>query len=253
MPPTPPHESTITLPAAAARMGRESDTAPPSSSASSAAARDAGTDTEKAGVPVETVGVLPLRPTLRDRWNYLTLRALPRPYYWHPQLTRARLALLLTALLLLALLLLAVVLPVVLTRRRTGGKSCAGCSPAAPKDLVPLPKGTKIYQGDGTYYETGMGACGIASANSEMVVAIAWQLFDSSQNGPNPNLNPLCGRKIRAWRAGGNSTSSQGAVEVTVVDRCIGCQPADLDFSITAFELLADKWEGRVGVQWAWV
>ena len=251
----PTGESTITLPAAAARMGREGDTAPSSSSDSLAAAQDAGTDAEKADVQVETVSVLPLRPTLRDRWNHLTLRALPQPHYLHPQLTRARLALLLAALLLLALLLLAVVLPVVLARRRAGGRSapCAGCSPTAPKDLVPLPTGTKVYQGDGTYYGTGLGACGITSADSQMVVAVAWQLFDSAQTGPNPNLNPLCGRKVRAWRTGSNGSSGHGAVEVTVVDRCTGCHPADLDFSITAFEVIADKWEGRVSVQWAWV
>ncbi|KAF8534954.1 hypothetical protein BDD12DRAFT_983569, partial [Trichophaea hybrida] len=34
-------------------------------------------------------------------------------------------------------------------------------------------------------------------------------------------------------------------VEVTVVDRCTGCKPQDLDFSPGAFKGIAEEWEGR--------
>lgn len=63
-----------------------------------------------------------------------------------------------------------------------------------------------------------------------------------------PNQNPACGRKIRAVRAG-----MTHGIEVTVVDRCTGCQPTDLDFSPTAFKMLGDIDEGRIPIQWAWV
>ena len=64
----------------------------------------------------------------------------------------------------------------------------------------------------------------------------------------NPNENPLCGRKVRVRREGGDMT-----VEVTVVDRCTGCKVEDLDMSPTVFDELAEWTEGRVRVEWAWV
>ena len=180
---------------------------------------------------------LPLRPTLRERYNHLVARLLPQPYYLHPTITRSRLAIALLFLL-FVLLLLTILLPILLTRHSSTN--------------ITLPTGAETYSGDGTYYGTGLGACGITSQDSQMVVAIAWDLFDHMGKGTagefNPNLNPVCGRKIRARRAGHTK-----AVEVTVVDRCTGCKPQDLDFSPTAFNAVAEEWEGRVGIEWAWV
>lgn len=41
---------------------------------------------------------------------------------------------------------------------------------------------------------------------------------------------------------------------MTAVDRCVGCDSWDLDFSPAAFEQLASFDLGRIyGVQWQWV
>ena len=74
------------------------------------------------------------------------------------------------------------------------------------------------------------------------MVAIGWQLYDSFATGAsvaNPNLNPVCGRQIRAscepsihlqdanWFLIIFRFHSDGGKSVTVVvlDRCGGCQP----------------------------
>ncbi|TFY79614.1 hypothetical protein EWM64_g4399 [Hericium alpestre] len=56
--------------------------------------------------------------------------------------------------------------------------------------------------------------------------------------------NSLCGKSITAT-AGANS------VNVTVADRCEGCQFNDLDFSPAAFGGLANMTAGRIDITWA--
>lgn len=77
-------------------------------------------------------------------------------------------------------------------------------------------------------------------------------MWDAVSTSTNPNANPLCGKKIRITRydasKGGNSSA-----DVTVVDRCTGCQPDDLDLSLSVFERLAEETEGRVVGSWAWL
>ncbi|EEH06401.1 riboflavin aldehyde-forming enzyme [Histoplasma capsulatum G186AR] len=102
------------------------------------------------------------------------------------------------------------------------------------------------YMGDLTYYDPGLGACGIESSAGEPVCAVSHYLYDAVSVGPNPNANPLCGKKLRLRRAG-------RSVDVTVVDRCVGCQPNDIDVSISVFTQLALEEQGRVDVQWAWL
>ena len=97
-----------------------------------------------------------------------------------------------------------------------------------------------------------MGSCGIVNNDNDTIVAVSMIIYDAASNSPNPNLNPLCGRKIRATRFredyGKNVT-----VEATVTDRCVGCKPADLDFSPYLFNKLADPALGRVDISWAWI
>lgn len=42
-------------------------------------------------------------------------------------------------------------------------------------------------------------------------------------------------------------------MDVTVVDRCVGCKTTDIDVSLSVFENLALTEQGRVLVQWAWI
>lgn len=112
---------------------------------------------------------------------------------------------------------------------------------------LPLPGGNGgPYTGDLTYYEPGLGACGVTSNDNDKIVAISHLVFDAASTGSNPNANPLCGKKIRARR-------DNKSVDLTVVDRCVGCQPKDIDVTVNTFAMLADVSQGRVLVEWNWL
>jgi len=115
---------------------------------------------------------------------------------------------------------------------------------------LPLPTGTARHTGDLTYYSPGLGACGLTSKEEDYVVSVAHSTFDAVQQGTDPNSNPLCKRKIRAQRLFNGEMAS---VDLTVVDRCTGCHPTDLDVSPSAFSKLANFPEGRVVVTWVWL
>ncbi|TLS23367.1 uncharacterized protein PpBr36_06195 [Pyricularia pennisetigena] len=118
------------------------------------------------------------------------------------------------------------------------------------REKMPLPEDGETYQGELTYYNPGLGACGKDHDDADMVVAVARELFDEAAGGAdaNPNNNRLCGRKIRVSADGGRDS-----IEVTVVDRCEGCKSTDLDLSPAAFRRLADESRGRVKGEWQWV
>jgi len=116
---------------------------------------------------------------------------------------------------------------------------------AAASTAASSGSGSGTFSGQGTYYDTGLGSCGITSASTDYIVAISHLLYDSSATA-NPNENPYCGKKIRAFRNG-------ASVDVTVVDRCTGCALDDLDFSESAFLQLASIGEGRVDITWEWL
>ncbi|KAI5896644.1 uncharacterized protein SCHCODRAFT_01051196, partial [Schizophyllum commune H4-8] len=100
------------------------------------------------------------------------------------------------------------------------------------------------HAGDGTYYDVGLGACGITSSADQMVVAVPDAMFQGYPGaGANPNLNPICGTQIRAYY-------NDKSVDVTVVDRCGGCSGFDLDFSRGAFQQLSDLGPGRIQITW---
>jgi len=144
-----------------------------------------------------------------------------------------------------ALLILLIILPVGLG---------VGLSDRHREQNLPFPtSGEGPWEGDLTFYEPGMGACGWVSKNSEMIVSVSHTLWDSMQEGGNPNTNPLCGRKIRVRRDFVEEGKGERSVDVVVVDRCTGCAPTDLDMSLTAFTKLAREVDGRVLAKWAWV
>lgn len=120
----------------------------------------------------------------------------------------------------------------------SGGANTSGSAPA--------PGGERT--GDATYYGTGLGACGIVSNDGSMIAAASHILFDSFPGATaNPNLNPICGRKVRATYEG-------KSVEVQIVDRCTGCAVHDLDFSPTAFAMLGEMEKGRLHhMKWEWI
>ncbi|KAJ7169976.1 RlpA-like double-psi beta-barrel-protein domain-containing protein-containing protein [Mycena filopes] len=107
-----------------------------------------------------------------------------------------------------------------------------------------------VNTGEGTFYNTGLDACGFTdSDSSSYIAAVSIDLFDNypGYNGANPNNNPVCNRQVKATYQG-------KTVTVRIVDRCTGCASKDLDFSPLAFQELADPSVGRLtGVTWEWV
>ncbi|MCJ1441648.1 MAG: hypothetical protein MMC23_002138 [Stictis urceolatum] len=97
------------------------------------------------------------------------------------------------------------------------------------------------FTGDLTYYDVGLGSCGITNGPGDAIVALA---VDMMQNGANPNANPLCGQTI---------TISYNGVQTqaTIVDTCQACATDDLDASTSLFSTVAPNGDGRVhGVSW---
>ncbi|KAK7460919.1 DPBB1 domain-containing protein [Stygiomarasmius scandens] len=88
--------------------------------------------------------------------------------------------------------------------------------------------------GSATWFHPGLGACGFINTDSDFVVAVSSQIFNSG----------LCNRRMNA--------NYQGrSVQVTVVDSCPGCGAGDIDLSPAAFSQLADLSVGRIQpVQW---
>ncbi|KAF1813211.1 hypothetical protein P152DRAFT_374586, partial [Eremomyces bilateralis CBS 781.70] len=127
-----------------------------------------------------------------------------------------------------------------------------GLSGKGSKQNLPLPTSAEAHTGDLTYYNPGLGSCGIDSTDNDPIVAVSHLLYDAVSTGSNPNLNPLCGKKIRARRHN-EATGEDRSVDLTVVDRCTGCQPTDIDVSPAIFDELAPRDYGRVGVTWAWL
>lgn len=128
--------------------------------------------------------------------------------------------------------------------------------PNSSKSNLPLPSNADTFTGDLTYYQPGLGACGVTSTEDDFIVSLSHILFDaagsSTDSGGNSNENPLCGKMLRATRYN-EGASAQRSVDLKVVDRCTGCEVDDLDTSLKAFERLARSASGRVDVSWAWL
>lgn len=123
----------------------------------------------------------------------------------------------------------------------------AGIASRSRTSNLPLPNDHGgPYSGDLTYYDPALGACGLTNNDGDSIVAVSHIIFDAVSVGSNPNANPLCGKKIRA-RRGGKS------IDLTVVDRCTGCQATDIDVTRSVFKGLANIDEGRVDVEWSWL
>lgn len=105
---------------------------------------------------------------------------------------------------------------------------------------------TGTNSGQGTFYDTGLGACGWTNSDSDYIVAIDIKTYNAHNVDSNPNHNSLCGKKIRAFYEG-------KSVDVEVVDACEGCLVNDLDFSPSAFQQLADESLGRIDITWEWL
>ncbi|CAO3692606.1 unnamed protein product [Rhizopus stolonifer] len=99
-------------------------------------------------------------------------------------------------------------------------------------------------QGDGTYYDPGVGitACGGQFTASDMIVALNGYDYGDYAN---PNESPVCGACIIV-------TGSLGSAKATIQDECpsTGCGRGSLDLSPAVFSEVGDFAAGRIAVNW---
>ncbi|KAH9206359.1 hypothetical protein DL95DRAFT_469716 [Leptodontidium sp. 2 PMI_412] len=99
-------------------------------------------------------------------------------------------------------------------------------------------------EGDMTWFEAGLGACGMTSDGyTQNVVALAPSLI-----GTKANDNPYCNRTIMITCITTGRTTS-----AIVADKCEGCEGFSLDLSIAAFLNLADLSVGRTKASWYFI
>ncbi len=115
-----------------------------------------------------------------------------------------------------------------------------------PDDASYQNQTNQTYSGDGSFYEVGLGACGMTNTDSQLVAALPAAQFDAATPAGNPNANPYCNKKMQV-------TTGGKSVVVTVVDRCAGCATGDVDLSPAAFDQLADPSVGRLPVTWDYI
>jgi hypothetical protein len=94
--------------------------------------------------------------------------------------------------------------------------------------------------GDITYYQAGLGACGITSdGDTDLVIALPHALMGTQSNG-----NPYCGKTVTIEKDG-------TSIIVTVVDKCMGCDGYSIDLSNKAFSSLGVAFAvGRTQATW---
>jgi hypothetical protein len=94
--------------------------------------------------------------------------------------------------------------------------------------------------GDLTFYQAGLGACGLTTnGDKEMVIALPHDLM-----GTQSNDNPYCSKTVTISYKGTSITAK-------VVDKCMGCTGYSIDLSNLAFSSLRISFnQGRVTSIW---
>ncbi|KAK6907494.1 hypothetical protein I203_101488 [Kwoniella mangroviensis CBS 8507] len=100
-----------------------------------------------------------------------------------------------------------------------------------------VPRGT-TYTGTGTFYYTGLGACGQYSKDSDYMVALNSAQYGSGYPGPQ------CFKGITI-QANGNTVSG-----VTIMDECPTCGYGSLDLSPGLFKQFASEDAGVISITW---
>ncbi|WWC68499.1 uncharacterized protein I206_102428 [Kwoniella pini CBS 10737] len=100
-----------------------------------------------------------------------------------------------------------------------------------------VPRGTS-YTGTGTYYYTGLGACGQYSKDSDFMVALNSAQYGGGYPGPQ------CFKGITI-QANGKTVSG-----VTIMDECPTCGYGSLDLSPGLFTQFASEDAGVISITW---
>jgi len=131
---------------------------------------------------------------------------------------------------------------------------------AQPEPAVPTPSSppsggvpSNANEGDITYYNVGVGACGYDDTGADEtknIVALPHAFMDAISTatsfGPNQPAHPLCDKTITV-QANGKE------IECVVRDKCMGCAVNSIDVTPHAFEALFGSLDGgRLEATW-WV
>jgi len=88
-----------------------------------------------------------------------------------------------------------------------------------------------------TFYDVGLGACGVWNKPGDMIVALNVEQFGSGYPGP------YCFQPITI------SYNGQ-TIQATITDKCMGCPWGGLDFSRGLFDKLAAEAVGVLYGEW---
>ncbi|KAF4615363.1 hypothetical protein D9613_003263 [Agrocybe pediades] len=91
-----------------------------------------------------------------------------------------------------------------------------------------------------TFYDVGLGACGIVNVPSDFIVALNGQQFGSGYPGPN------CFKQIKLSYGGKTAVA-------TITDMCPGCPYGGLDLSRGLFKHFASEDLGVLSGEWSFV
>ncbi|CCL99828.1 uncharacterized protein FIBRA_01852 [Fibroporia radiculosa] len=104
---------------------------------------------------------------------------------------------------------------------------------------LPVPALDKrdTYEGRGTYYQTGLGACGYTDNNSDPIVAVSHLIYGDGG---------YCNQWVQITNTANGVTKS-----AQVRDKCQGCGSSDLDMSPSLFQSLgASLSQGVLQIDW---
>ncbi|KAN0109226.1 RlpA-like double-psi beta-barrel-containing domain containing protein [Russula decolorans] len=97
------------------------------------------------------------------------------------------------------------------------------------------------YSGRGTYYTTGLGACGNQNSDDQLVIAIPPGMYGAAV-GPGPH----CGQKV-------NIRYGRKSAKAMVVDKCPSCPGDSIDMSPALFKKFAKLAVGVIDVTWNFI
>ncbi|KAG6835415.1 hypothetical protein H0H93_001655 [Arthromyces matolae] len=102
------------------------------------------------------------------------------------------------------------------------------------------PRNTVYSNSSWTYYNVGLGACGVINVASDFVVALNINQYGSGYPGPN------CFKQISMTYNGKTTTA-------TITDECVTCSDEGLDLSVGLFEFFAPLDAGLIHGTWSFV
>ncbi|KAK7690385.1 hypothetical protein QCA50_007043 [Cerrena zonata] len=101
-----------------------------------------------------------------------------------------------------------------------------------------LDKRASTHTGRGTWFNVGLGACGYTDEDSDSIVALSTNIYDSGSH-----CNKWLTIKNKA-----NGKTAKGQVR----DACPGCSSNDIDMSPTLFKKLGSLDTGVLTVEWSY-